>query len=35
MKNKIFKIMGVGLTLVIAMALVMGLALPAAASPSF
>jgi hypothetical protein len=33
MRNKIFKIMGVGLTLVIAMALVMGFAAPAAASP--
>jgi len=33
MKNKIHKIMGVGLTLVIAMALVMGFAAPVAASP--
>jgi len=33
MKNKIHKILGVSLTLVIAMALVMGFAAPAAASP--
>ncbi len=34
MKNKIHKIMGVGITLVIAMALVMGFAAPVAASPA-
>jgi len=33
MKNKIHKILGVSLTLVIAMALVMGFAAPVAASP--